>query len=421
MSDIAIKVENLSKLYRLGEVGTGSLAHDVNRWWHRIRGKEDPYTQVGQANDRTKEMESEWVYALKDINFEVKQGEVLGIIGQNGAGKSTLLKILSRVTAPTSGELKVKGRIASLLEVGTGFHHDLTGRENIYLNGAILGMRKREIDQKLDEIVDFSGCVAYLDTPVKRYSSGMQVRLAFAVAAHLEPEILIVDEVLAVGDQRFQDKCLGKLRSIAETTGRTVLFVSHNLAAVSSLTKRCICLHEGSIRFVSHTHEVIDQYLNDVFSNDGAWTAPRNTTHPVQITKVAISDIHGNAAKEVEANEGLFIEVEHIVRQPIQHGIVEIWLMASDGAHLMTFGEHDANPSLLQLRPCGSFRSKIQIAANLLNLGRYYVKINCSSREKTFDSEDTVTFHVVETKERTAREGRQGYIIPLTRWHTHEI
>jgi lipopolysaccharide transport system ATP-binding protein len=248
---VVISVENVSKLYRLGEVGTGSLAHDVNRWWHRIRGKEDPYLQVGKVNDRTRKTENEkqkaesdWVYALKDVNFEVRQGEVLGIIGRNGAGKSTLLKILSRVTAPTTGSVKVKGRIAALLEVGTGFHPELTGRENIFLNGAILGMSKAEIRSKLDQIVDFSGCEAYLDTPVKRYSSGMQVRLAFAVAAHLEPEILIVDEVLAVGDAEFQKKCIGRMSEVAGE-GRTVLFVSHNLAAVRRLCTSGLTMRNG--------------------------------------------------------------------------------------------------------------------------------------------------------------------------------
>ncbi|MFZ9295445.1 MAG: ABC transporter ATP-binding protein, partial [Bacteroidia bacterium] len=226
MSDSVIKVENLGKQYHLGQVGTGTITHDLNRWWHRLRGKEDPYLKIGETNDTTKKGKSDLVWALRDINFDVKQGEVLGIIGKNGAGKSTLLKILSRVTSPTVGEIKVKGRIASLLEVGTGFHPELTGRENIFLNGAIMGMSKQEISSKFDEIVDFSGVERYIDTPVKRYSSGMYVRLAFAVAAHLEPEILIVDEVLAVGDAEFQKKCMGKMKDVSGA-GRTVLFVSH--------------------------------------------------------------------------------------------------------------------------------------------------------------------------------------------------
>ena len=245
--DIILKVENLSKQYRLGLVGTGTLGHDLNRWWSKVRGKEDPYLKVGESNDRSTKGTSEYVWALKDINFEVQQGEVLGIIGKNGAGKSTLLKILSKVTGPTTGEIKTKGRIASLLEVGTGFHPEMTGKENVFLNGAILGMTKKEIESKLTEIVEFSGCERYIDTPVKRYSSGMTVRLAFAVAAFLEPDILIIDEVLAVGDAEFQKKAIGKMKNISEGDGRTVLFVSHNMAAIQSLCSRVILLENGEI------------------------------------------------------------------------------------------------------------------------------------------------------------------------------
>jgi lipopolysaccharide transport system ATP-binding protein len=260
MSDTVIKIENVSKIYRLGEVGTGSLAHDINRWWHKIRGKENPYLKFGDVNDRASATGGDYAWALKDISFEVKRGEVLGIIGRNGAGKSTLLKILSRVTQQTEGRIKVRGRIASLLEVGTGFHPELTGRENIFLNGAILGMRKAEIARKFDEIVEFSGCARYIDTPVKRYSSGMYVRLAFAVAAHLEPEILIVDEVLAVGDAEFQKKCLGKMKDVAGH-GRTILFVSHNMAAVDTLCSRAVCLNSGRNDFDGSTSEAINHYL----------------------------------------------------------------------------------------------------------------------------------------------------------------
>lgn len=254
-----IKIENISKQYRLGQVGTGTLLHDLNRAWYRIRGKEDPYLKIGDVNDRSVQGSSDLVWALKNINFEVKQGEVLGIVGKNGAGKSTLLKILSQITTPTTGNIKVKGRIASLLEVGTGFHPELTGLENIFLNGAILGMTKTEIKRKLDEIIDFSGVQKYIDTPVKRYSSGMVVRLGFAVAAHLEPEILIVDEVLAVGDMEFQKKCLGKMQDVS-VEGRTILFVSHNMTAVKSLCKTAILLKNGEIVEAGAAGKIVDSY-----------------------------------------------------------------------------------------------------------------------------------------------------------------
>ena len=260
---VILKAENISKQYRLGLVGTGTISHDINRWWAGIRGKEDPYLKVGAVNDRSTKADSDYVWALKDINFEVQQGEVLGIIGKNGAGKSTLLKILSRVTIPTTGEIKTKGRIASLLEVGTGFHPELTGRENIYLNGAILGMNKAEIKAKEDEIIDFSGCERYVDTPVKRYSSGMRVRLAFAVAAFLEPDILVIDEVLAVGDAEFQKKAIGKMQDISKGDGRTVLFVSHDMGAIQNLCNRLIVLENGGVSFIGSVDEGLDYYLSN--------------------------------------------------------------------------------------------------------------------------------------------------------------
>jgi len=268
MANTVIKVENVSKQYRLGTIGTGTISNDINRWWHTVRGKEDPYLKIGEANDRTAKGSSEYVWALKDINFEVQQGDVLGIIGRNGAGKSTLLKILSRTTAPTKGKIKLKGRIASLLEVGTGFHPDLSGRENVFLNGAILGMRKDEIKRKFDEIVDFAGVERYIDTPVKRYSSGMYVRLAFGVAAHLEPEILIVDEVLAVGDAEFQKKCLGKMKDVSVNGGRTVLFVSHNLQAIQNLCGSCIFLANGNLIEKNVTNKILTTYLKNTISGN---------------------------------------------------------------------------------------------------------------------------------------------------------
>lgn len=264
MSKVVLKVNNVSKQYRLGQLGTGTISHDLNRWWHLVRGKEDPYLQVGDVNDRTTKGNSEYVWSLKDINFDVYQGDVIGIIGKNGAGKSTLLKILSQVTSPTTGKVKVRGRIAALLEVGTGFHPELTGRENIFLNGAILGMTKPEIKSKFDEIVSFSGVEKYIDTPVKRYSSGMMVRLGFAVAAHLEPEILIVDEVLAVGDAEFQKKCMGKIQNVAGE-GRTVLFVSHNMQAMQTICKRGILLKNGQIEDDTDISTCIKKY-NGLFT-----------------------------------------------------------------------------------------------------------------------------------------------------------
>jgi lipopolysaccharide transport system ATP-binding protein len=261
-----IKVENLSKQYRLGLVGGGTFKEDTKRWWARIQGKEDPYAHLGEENNRTEKAKSNFVWSLKDINFEVQQGEVLGIVGRNGAGKSTLLKILSKVTSPTTGSIKAKGRIASLLEVGTGFHPELTGRENIFLNGAILGMRRHEIKSKLDEIIAFAGVERYIDTPVKRYSSGMYVRLAFAVAAHLENEILIIDEVLAVGDAEFQKKCLGKMGDVSKSEGRTVLFVSHNMSAINELCTSGILLENGMVALKSSSKEVVDRYLLKPFA-----------------------------------------------------------------------------------------------------------------------------------------------------------
>ncbi len=282
MKEFAIHAENISKQYRLGEVGTGTLSHDLNRFWHKVRGKEDPYLKIGDNNNRTIIGTSDYVWSLRDINFDIEKGDAVGIIGRNGAGKSTLLKLLSKVTKPTTGSFKVNGRIASLLEVGTGFNPEMTGRENIYLNGAILGMRRHEITRKFDEIVAFSGVERYIDTPVKRYSSGMYVRLAFAVAAHLESEILIVDEVLAVGDAEFQKKCLGKMGDVSKSEGRTVLFVSHNMTAVEALCNSAIFLREGSIEKIGRPTDIIKYYLE------------HSTTENRSVTYESVNEAIGN-------------------------------------------------------------------------------------------------------------------------------
>ena len=307
----AIKVENLSKIYRLGEIGTGTISHDLERWFKmRVLQQEDPFLKIGESNDRSKKGSSDLVYSLKDINFEIAQGDAVGIIGRNGAGKSTLLKILSRVTTPSTGKINIKGRVASLLEVGTGFHPELTGRENIYLNGAILGMRKKEIDRKLDEIIDFSGVERYIDTPVKRYSSGMYVRLAFAVAAHLESEILIVDEVLAVGDAEFQKKCLGKMGEVSKGEGRTVLFVSHNMAAVKQLCTKTTIIENGTLAFEGNTNEGIEYYLQSNQRDSYIGHYVNNTVEETGFVSLALVDKNKEERTEFGLDESIAINIK---------------------------------------------------------------------------------------------------------------
>ena len=308
MSKPVIQVENLSKAYQIGQIGTGTISRDLERFWvTKILGKEDPFLKIGETNDRSTKGTSNIVWSLKDINFEINQGDAVGIIGKNGAGKSTLLKLLSRVTSPTNGEIKVKGRIASLLEVGTGFHPELSGRENIYLNGAILGMRKKEITRKLDEIIDFSGVERYIDTPVKRYSSGMYVRLAFAVAAHLESEILIVDEVLAVGDAEFQKKCLGKMGDISKGEGRTVLFVSHNMGAVRTLCSKGIVLQNGIMGFQGDVNECINNYIYGNNSYDSIFYR-NNNPNQSDILEVKIKNNKSNIINIFDFDQSIILE-----------------------------------------------------------------------------------------------------------------
>ncbi|MFA6074517.1 MAG: ABC transporter ATP-binding protein [Negativicutes bacterium] len=338
--DVVIKVEHLSKQYKLGSIGHGTLYRDLQSWWAKLRGRDDPNSVVSHSSPLnsqtlTPNPQSPDFWALKDVSFEVKRGEVVGIIGRNGAGKSTLLKILSRVTGPTSGSVKIKGRVASLLEVGTGFHPELTGRENIYLNGTILGMKKKEIDTKFDEIVAFAEIEQFIDTPVKRYSSGMYVRLAFAVAAHLEPEILIVDEVLAVGDMAFQKKCLGKMGEVSRE-GRTVLFVSHNMAAVSNLCNRCIVLSNGEIQTEGRTNEVVDYYQSQFYSHTSARRDLLNVERTGKnengkITEISITDLNGNYVNIIPCGERINFDITVDFFREIDSPEIGILIMSSSG------------------------------------------------------------------------------------------
>ena len=384
--NIAIQVENLSKAYHLGQIGTGTISRDLERFWAtKIRGKEDPFLKIGQTNDRTVKGESDVVWSLRDINFEIEQGDAVGIIGRNGAGKSTLLKLLSRVTAPTTGNIKVKGRIASLLEVGTGFHPELTGRENIFLNGAILGMRKREIARKLDEIIDFSGVERYMDTPVKRYSSGMYVRLAFAVAAHLESEILIVDEVLAVGDAEFQKKCLGKMGEVSQGEGRTVLFVSHNLSSVAQLCSSSIVLHNGAISYSGLVNNAIDFYINSNRKNNITSTFRKEelTDNQFEVVSATLMKINGEQCSEFEMNESIRIALTFNIQKEIPglYGYIVIKnlkeevIIESDTKEL---GDNSLNKSTI-----GSNIFQIDIPAFALSSGSYIVYMSFSSAQAT--------------------------------------
>ncbi|MCB1224367.1 MAG: ATP-binding cassette domain-containing protein [Verrucomicrobiales bacterium] len=432
-----IQVENLSKLYRLGEVSTGTISHDINRWWHRVRGKEDPYAQVGQVNNRERSMagdglrpEDHYVWALRDINFRVEHGEVLGIIGRNGAGKSTLLKILSRVTAPSSGRIKVKGRIASLLEVGTGFHSELTGRENIFLNGAILGMRSGEIRRKLDEIVDFSGCAAYLDTPVKRYSSGMTVRMAFAVAAFLEAEILVIDEVLAVGDAEFQKKCLGKMGDVA-ALGRTLLFVSHNMATIQRLCGRVLLLDSGVTAGTGDAPSIIGKYFRH--NNLGSATsvlwpineAPGNSK--VLLRKVAIVDGAGRVLPDqVLSTESVAVMMEFDAFAVLDRLVVGIEIWQPDGAAVLTSYHRDMDDSRQMRYEHGTNRWQVTIPSGLLNAGRYVVTACIGEHDRGWICrvEAAVRFSVIIShgtsqflREYQARGIiRPGVIAPVLEW-----
>ena len=392
--NIVIKAENISKQYRLGQVGTGTISHDLNRFWHKIRGKEDPYLKIGETNDRATKGDSDYVWSLRDINFEIEQGDAVGIIGRNGAGKSTLLKLLSRVTKPTTGSIYTKGRIASLLEVGTGFHPEMTGRENIYLNGAILGMTRKEITRKFDEIVDFSGVERYIDTPVKRYSSGMYVRLAFAVAAHLESEILIVDEVLAVGDAEFQKKCLGKMGDVSKGEGRTVLFVSHNMAAVKELCNQGILLNQGRIEYKGSALETVIEYQKGRNSNDSYFyegsieNAIGNEN--IRIKEFSVKPLSGDY---ISIESGAKVKLIFYNNRPNINLDATFELRSTDEVVVFHTG------SLIYRNldsKIGLHEVTFDLPPHLLNAGNYYFKIIFGENQRyiLFENDNLVSFSV---------------------------
>jgi lipopolysaccharide transport system ATP-binding protein len=372
----AIEFNHVSKQYRLGLVSTRTLSNDLKRWWvTSILGKEDPFLKIGSTNDRSKKADSEYVWALKDIDFRVEQGDVIGIIGKNGAGKSTLLKLLSKVTGPSTGDIRAKGRIGSLLEVGTGFHPEMTGRENIYLNGAILGMSKSEITRKLDEIIDFSGCERYIDTPVKRYSSGMTVRLGFAVAAFLEPEILVVDEVLAVGDAEFQKKAIGKMQDVSQGEGRTVLFVSHNMASVQRLCRHGVLLENGMVKYLGGVSETIHKYLNDQVVQSEYINPNPSSTAKLCLQWARVSSPLGTV---FYTTNPIQIDFRVLVNQVVKELVVGFNLISSF-RHPLARADYNDLDGRITLEP-GVYEFHFEIPANTLSNGEYTIVFDIAEK-----------------------------------------
>ena len=400
MAETVIEIHKLSKLYRLGQVGSGTLRNDLHRWWQMARGKEDPFLKLGQENIRDQKG-SEFVWALKDISFEVCKGEVLGIIGKNGAGKSTLLKILSRVTSPTTGYFKAKGRIASLLEVGTGFHPELSGRDNIFLNGAILGMTKNEIKRKFDAIVDFAGVERYIDTPVKRYSSGMYVRLAFAVAAYLESEILIVDEVLAVGDMEFQKKCIGKMNEVSESEGRTVLFVSHNMGTLISLCKHGIIMQNGTVVYNGSMQDAISNYsaMQATTGEDSPYLDCSKYTNPeISLNFLQIKGQDNKLSNNFLSDSAVLVELNYQLSSTVNNLRIIIALKTIEGFNI--FETADVLAAGRGVRQQGCFSSILKIPAHFLNVGKYIIEVTVDKPgEKELFGSILLGFNITELME----------------------
>lgn len=421
----AIEFNNVSKQYRLGLVSTKTLSHDLNRWWQTaVLHKEDPYLKIGSVNDRTKAADSEYVWALKDIDFKVEQGDVVGIIGKNGAGKSTLLKLLSRVTAPTTGTIRAKGRIGALLEVGTGFHSEMTGRENVYMNGAILGMTKPEITKKLDEIIDFSGCERYIDTPVKRYSSGMMVRLGFAVAAHLDPEILVVDEVLAVGDAEFQKKAIGKMQDVSQGEGRTVLFVSHNMDSVQRLCKRGILLKNGMLDYQGNIEDTIAAYQKLYVINDKKqWinTSDKQSDglHINSFTLICDSKI---LDKDIKPDDELEVEINFELLKEIPDLTLGVSIFDERNRYIYRTLHTDIDDEYNKRLKIGNNVIRAVIPVSYLQSGLYYVRLDASLHNAEWiinpfnENESVLTFIVNQSGAFSHMHASSALIAPKIKW-----
>lgn len=425
MPSTVIQIENLSKYYRLGLIGGGTLREDMIRWLAKMRGQPDPLLMIGEEGHGNRKGGQIW--ALKNVNLEVKEGEILGIIGRNGAGKSTLLKILSKITAPTEGQLKIKGRIGSLLEVGTGFHPELTGRENIYLNGAILGMTHAEVSSKLEEIVEFAEMGKFIDTPVKRYSSGMTVRLAFAVAAHLEPEILVIDEVLAVGDVSFQKKCLGKMKDIAGH-GRTILFVSHNMASVTHLCTRAIWMEGGSIFLDNDIESVVSEYLTSGVNTESqcVW---KNGTALSGVTEFNLMSVYvknevDQASRLLDVRKSFWIEISYKIKEELSFCRVGFNIITSDG--VIVFTSYDTDLEVFNKRRLiGEFKSRCKIPGNLLSPGMYTVSVaaGITGIKTLVNEEKVISFNIVDTGAvgSSVSTERNGIIRPQLQWEQENI
>jgi lipopolysaccharide transport system ATP-binding protein len=421
----AIEFENISKQYRLGLVSTRTLSHDIDRWWKvNVLRREDPYLKIGEVNDRSTKGNSDYVWALKDINFKVEQGDVVGIIGKNGAGKSTLLKLLSRVTAPTTGTIKARGRIASLLEVGTGFHSEMTGRENIYLNGAILGMTKQEITRKLDEIVDFSGCERYLDTPVKRYSSGMTVRLGFAVAAHLDPEILVVDEVLAVGDAEFQKKAIGKMNDISKGEGRTVLFVSHNMESVQRLCTKGFLLKNGMLEYQGNINDTIALYQKVyVMQNRKQWLNPSGRqVEGLRINSFSLK-IDGKVLdRSVKPNDELYVDIDFDLLNEIPDMTLGVSVFDERGRYIYRTLDIDIDDDFNKKLKLGHNLIRAELPTDILRSGLYNVQLDASRHNTNWlydpynETESTLTFIVDKTSSFSKMFSTSAVVAPRIEW-----